>query len=131
MADAIAGYGIHDEASVASERPSRSVGGAYHVGEVAGPSRWAHLNGRPGAFTEAANLVESGDDMSRRIPPNMIKFGDGSCDVGQSEPFIRRPCADCKSLARVDFPALDRQAVPIGVTGESSCGAVATLRRGD
>src|SRR6187551_461186 len=121
MADAIAGNGIHDEAGVPGERPSRSAGRAYHVGEVPGTSRWTYLNGRPGAFTETASPVESGDDMSGRILPHMIKFRDRSRDIGQGEPSVRRPSADGKSLARVDFAALDRQPVPIGIAGEGRC----------
>ena len=59
MPDAEAGDRIHHEPSVASQRPSGAMAGAYQVGKVTGPSRPSDLYGATRSFTQAAGLVES------------------------------------------------------------------------
>src|SRR5512133_281046 len=99
MADAKASDGVHDEAGVAGERPPRSVGGANHVGQVAGTSGGTGLNSGPRALAEAAGVVQRGDEMSRRISADGVEVCDSAGDIGHGESVVGRPGAGRKSSA--------------------------------
>ena len=49
------------------------MAGPYQVGKVTGPSRPSDLYGATYSFTQAAGLVEGGNEMSRRITPDFIE----------------------------------------------------------
>ena len=127
MTDAQACDRIHDQASVPGKRPPQPMRRAYDVGQVAGPPRWADLHSAASPFTKAANLVEDGDEMSCRIPPDRIEVRNPTSDVGHSEPVIGRPGASREPGARIDLPTLDRQTVPVGVEGKRCRGNRAPL----
>jgi hypothetical protein len=94
MTNAEASDRIHHQSSVASQRPSWAVASAYQVGKIASPSRPPYLYGAARSFTQAAGLVESGDQVSRRIPADCLEFA-----IGPATYVIVRPSLVGQALA--------------------------------
>src|SRR4030095_4055280 len=95
--------------------PSRPIGCAYDVRQVARAPCWADLNRGARPFTQAPGLVEGGHDMSCGIVPNLVEVRNPPSDIGESEPVVCRPGADRISRRRIDLATLDRQTVPVRV----------------
>src|SRR4029450_10900721 len=136
MADADTGDRVHHQTGVAGKCPSRPIGCAYDVRQVARAPWWADLNRGAGPFTQAPGLVEGGHDMSCGIVPNLVELRNPPSDIGESEPVVCRPGADRISRRRIDLATLDRQTVPVRVEplrveGEGGCGNAAMLDRAD
>jgi hypothetical protein len=82
MTDAEAGDRIHHESGVAGQGPSWAVGSAYQVGKIAGSPRPSDLNSGARSFTQAAGLVESGDEVSGWIPADCLEVRDRPSNIG-------------------------------------------------
>src|SRR4029450_9775199 len=103
MTDAEAGDRIHHESSAPAHSPSGAAAPAYQIGKIAGPPRPADLHGPTGSLTQAAGLVESGNEVSCWIPADCLEVRDRPSNVCHRETVIGRPGAGCESGAGVDL----------------------------